>query len=338
MDSTQAPVSGVDIILRKGLREVVAEKLTDNEGRVVFHLVDSPPTLEVAARKLGYTQASQYLALSQTDSANVLLRIGKIVRTLDTVRVTAAMTTRQARLSIDAEAIAESPRQVLDGIDVVGKLRPDMVYGLGGRMVCPPAANIWVNGVRIRGTTGTFLAQEKRRELRQPKFHPPPPVAAFGEDVVAVLSTIKAEHIESMSMHDCMDSSTGAVGSSGAIFVVLKPGIAYKYGLGSIVVGMQRRDSAAKEVVVWPDQSHIARLIGLFDAATGEPVVGATVRDDATGRFATSSETGTVSLGFVQGTEVTLTIAKTGYASDTMVVKVGPKDTVPITVLMRREH
>lgn len=86
----------------------------------------------------------------------------------------------------------------------------------------------------------------------------------------------------------------------------------------------------SQPLTVW-----LARVLGVFDAETGAPVAGVTVRDSLSGLGAVTSATGTLRLSFLPRSAGLLTIRKPGYASDTMTVRLSLADTTPITVLLR---
>src|SRR5262249_2406655 len=111
---------------------------------------------------------------------------------------------------------------------VVKRLRPDMLTSRGG---CNTGVQeVWVNGKRIRLPllpTGMVAARARVGA---------PPRARFSYVAVSVLSEILPEHIQEIIYHDCFDATMAAVGSTNAIFVVLKPGVTYVQDVGSFVV------------------------------------------------------------------------------------------------------
>jgi len=80
------------------------------------------------------------------------------------------------------------------------------------------------------------------------------------------------------------------------------------------------------------------RVMGVFDGESGEPVVGAAVRDSASGRSAITTATGTVSLGFVPRSSAVIQIDHTGYERASMPVSLTLTDTLPITIVLRRSR
>ena len=55
----------------------------------------------------------------------------------------------------------------------------------------------------------------------------------FTAGVLSVLGDVSADHISEMSYHDCFDTSVHAVGANNAIFITLKPGVAFQPGIGT---------------------------------------------------------------------------------------------------------
>ncbi|HLA89620.1 MAG TPA: carboxypeptidase regulatory-like domain-containing protein [Gemmatimonadaceae bacterium] len=75
------------------------------------------------------------------------------------------------------------------------------------------------------------------------------------------------------------------------------------------------------------------RLLGVFDDATGQPVVGAAVVDLTSGTTVVTSATGTVSLAHLAAGTTILQVRKIGYES--RMVTVSASDTVSVTVVLR---
>src|SRR5206468_749921 len=71
----------------------------------------------------------------------------RLTPTLEAVRSTARAESRVNSYFIDADEIATSTRSLIDGWDVLRKLRPDML-GDFGRM-CDELKHVWVNGRRM---------------------------------------------------------------------------------------------------------------------------------------------------------------------------------------------
>jgi hypothetical protein len=80
------------------------------------------------------------------------------------------------------------------------------------------------------------------------------------------------------------------------------------------------------------------RVIGVFDGESGDPVVGAAVRDSASGRSAITTATGTVTLGFVPRSSAVIQIEHAGYERASTPVSLTLTDTVPVTIVLRRSR
>ena len=77
-----------------------------------------------------------------------------------------------------------------------------------------------------------------------------------------------------------------------------------------------------------------ARLLGVYDADTGQPIEGAEVVDVLSHASSLTSKTGTVALVFLPDSGSMIRIQKIGYQPTTMVAAISPADTVPITVIL----
>jgi hypothetical protein len=77
-----------------------------------------------------------------------------------------------------------------------------------------------------------------------------------------------------------------------------------------------------------------SRVLGVFDVRTGEPIEGVEITDLASGTWALTTKTGTVSLVFLPEGESSVRARKLGYAPITKSVRISPADTTPITLIM----
>ncbi len=89
-----------------------------------------------------------------------------------------------------------------------------------------------------------------------------------------------------------------------------------------------RPDSAAAS------NRHRFRLLGVYDATSGEPVEGVEVADFLNGISALTTKTGTVSLFFLPDGGALVRLRKIGYETQTLAVSITPADTLPITVVL----
>jgi hypothetical protein len=82
--------------------------------------------------------------------------------------------------------------------------------------------------------------------------------------------------------------------------------------------------------------SYRKRVLGVYDAQTGEPIEGAEVVDALAKVTALTTATGTVSLVFLPEGGTLVRIKKVGYAPQSMMVSIAPADTLPLTVLLTK--
>ena len=78
------------------------------------------------------------------------------------------------------------------------------------------------------------------------------------------------------------------------------------------------------------------RILGVYDANSGQPVEGADVLDALNGVSARTTSTGTVALAFLPEGGGFVRVKKIGYEMQTMFVAIAPTDTLPITVVLKR--
>ena len=177
-DSTGAPVAGADVSIVRELTAVLARGTTNDRGDQTLTIPRSGAEKNLIVRKIGFVRADRFFADSTEQTLNV--RLARVVQSLEAVRVTAEENLRHKSYFIDAEAIENSPRPVVDALDIVTKLRPDMIWGRQGEPdriglhgnasgyragppspimtarqgakygYCPPVQNVWVNGERQR--------------------------------------------------------------------------------------------------------------------------------------------------------------------------------------------
>jgi hypothetical protein len=82
--------------------------------------------------------------------------------------------------------------------------------------------------------------------------------------------------------------------------------------------------------------SYRRRILGVYDAQSGDPIEGAEVIDALNHVSALTTTTGTVSLVFLPEGGSMVQIKKVGYQPLTMIVEIGPADTIPLTLVLNR--
>jgi hypothetical protein len=276
-DSAGAPAAGADVSVIKNLNDIVARGTTDDAGRSVLSVKHDAGNYQVVVRKIGYRRADRFFPASGRDSAVFAVTLSRLPLTLPEVKVTAQEDAKRKSYHIDAEEIANSDRPLQDALDVVVKLRPDMVWGRRG----PPqnvASSTPFTGpcetpaqYKARQRAAVGMGQRIGPEILCRKPHtlgvadcPPltnvfvngqrialPSVNAAGlarrvesaltgeinVGVIDVLSMIHPEHVAEVTFVECRDLSVDAPRGDNAVFVVLKPGIGYSDGIGTYLVG-----------------------------------------------------------------------------------------------------
>jgi hypothetical protein len=283
------------------------------------------------------------------------------VQTLAPVNVTAREDAKRHSYYIDADGIANSTRPILDAMDVVTKLRPDMMRNpTPGSVDRCALDDIWVNGQHVTlAPVNDALATRAAMKRHGAAFASPdprwgPPIQPMGDASVAVnvqsvLSTIHPEHVAEMTFHDCNDFSIDRPHARNALFVVLKPGVAYEPGIGSYVLaentGSARNSFAARQLAridsadaAFPGplalEAFRHRLLGLFDAVSGLPLPDVDVVDSTSGSWVRTPPTGIVSLAFLPTGPSTVRLRRAGVADTLIHVVISPLDTTPITLVL----
>jgi hypothetical protein len=229
-DSGGRPVSNAELAVMRGLHEVLAHGTTDSAGRgtLVVDALEDSTDLQVVMRKIGYQRADRFFAAAPHDSVAVKIVVAPLVRKLAAMEVSASTDLKWKSYHLDADDIANSHVPLSDAWDVVKRLRPDILTSRGG--CATGVQEVWINGKRIVLPLLPIGMAKDRERIDAP------PSARFSYVPVSVLSDIPPEHIQEMTYHDCFDTSMAAVGSVNALFVTLKPGVAYQQDVGSFVV------------------------------------------------------------------------------------------------------
>ncbi|MGH7617624.1 MAG: carboxypeptidase-like regulatory domain-containing protein [Gemmatimonadaceae bacterium] len=358
-DGHNVAVPGADVSIVRGLNEALAHGTTDDAGRRRLSVPRSTDAVQVVVRKIGFARADQFVVPSH-DSLAVRITLHRAPQALPTVTVTAQEDLERKRYHIDADEIAASKRPILDALDIVTKLRPDMIYppqGNGGADPCG-LFYIWVNGKRVVyppiDAGLAMRASQGRRAARATPHLGAAGLSRVPVSVQSVLSTIHPEHIEELNYTSCDDFSVDGNFTRNAVFVSLKPGVAFEPGRGSFVadtssyiVGATTAAAFATPSVPPPAEAPAARapqplaryrgrLLGVYDGLSGDPLAGAEVLDVATGTYASTTNTGTVSLVFLPEGTSAIKIRKPGFAELTMDVTISARDTVPVTVILAK--
>jgi len=238
-DSSGAPVTGAEITVRTGLRDVVAQTTTDDEGHGLLSVpAKDSSDFQLTMRKIGYARGDRFFSVRPKDTTVVNIIVPRpSANTLAAVKVTADRMSKYDTYDVYSDEIENADGWMGNAWEVVKKLRPVMLTSRGG--CATGAREAWVNGKRIRlPLYPTGLAAQRA-------FVGAPPRSRVSYVPISVLSEIAPEHIAEIHYHDCFDHSMAAVGSNDAIFIVLKPGVIYQPGVGSFVISEEEEERMA---------------------------------------------------------------------------------------------
>ncbi|MDF1503498.1 carboxypeptidase regulatory-like domain-containing protein [Roseisolibacter sp. H3M3-2] len=365
-DPTGAPVPEATVSLIRGVKDTVAVGTTGADGVRLLTAPVGGDEVQLVVRRIGFQRADQFLLRLAADTLPVAVALTPSAASLDAVRVTDRQTIRRRLLFIDADEIAASALPITSALDVVAALRPVMLTGLtGDGASCGGLAHVWVNGRNVRlvppDPVLTFRQGQMAYARRVASRLRRPSVEMLSLDLQSILNSIRPEHIASMQATDCNDPALEdqTDRSRQAVFVTLKPGIDYREGIGSVVIGPNAphhrvfatrapAESTAAEVpaetgtlalpMVAAERlpTYRLRLLGVFDEESGAPLGGVHVVDVKSGARTVTSPTGTATLALLPEGGGTVRLEREGYVAREVAVVIAPADTVPVTTLLAR--
>ena len=215
LDSTDRPLSDVELRTIAGLNKVLARTRSDAGGRAVLRVQRDSSELQLAARRLGLRPTTRFFRADR-DSIQLEIRLSAAPQILATVSVSAEEDLKRKSYFVD-----------------LTKMKPDI---LEGRSPGCGVETVYVNGKRIVNPPRDEVALAHMPPGRTARFSSPARPLTARQAVWSIMWSIKAEHIAQMDYKDCLDTSMPGLHASSALYVVLKPGIAYEPGLGSYVV------------------------------------------------------------------------------------------------------
>jgi hypothetical protein len=236
-----APIGGADVVVRRVAGALVAHATADAKGFSRLSVTRDTFPVELLVRHFGFEPSLREIALP--DSGPILrIVLLDAPRLLDTLAVRSSQTAKERSYHLNASDIEHSTRRVADGWDVLRVLRPDIAYGREPNpkySPCQPPGvqNVWINGVWIAPEFVPVNEMVLAREPRSSSVTPHLNSTARTYNRAAVMSaiaSIKPEDIEEMTFRDCLDKPTAPNHSTDALFIVLKPGVRFDPGKGSL--------------------------------------------------------------------------------------------------------
>lgn len=205
VDSVGQAVPDAEVIAApSGVPAAVWVARSRTDGRFVLERLQSGQSHHVIVRRVGYrpdTTADVIVRPGDTTRVVVVLRPAAVA--LPTVTVRERRAARFSRPFIDSTEIAAAdiPRSYRrTAWDVIHYLRPVMLGHWNWK--CPSTEHVFVNGIR-----------ETSRNIVKP---------------ADVLARIPANDIAEMRYVNCWDTSMPGIAGSNTVYVVLKPGRAYR--------------------------------------------------------------------------------------------------------------
>jgi hypothetical protein len=365
VDSANVAIAGVGVTIMEDLHAAIANGTTNNRGRVDVKIPRSPDQRELVARKIGLARGSSFFRANR-DTIPVLMTMQRTAQQLAPVAINEREDVKRKSYHTDADEIAAFDRPLIDGMDILKKLKPDIMYG---RSQGCGAQRVWINGKLIRYVPPDAMVQARKgvaAPMRRPRTTnsatnvgarglPQSPMAGVRTDVLTIMAGIKAEHIAEINYKDCWEQ-TDVLNGNSAIYVVLKDGIGWD-GAKTYVVENKKLPFKQAELMLPPEPAipestatkpnlppletptpanapYRRRLVGVFDENTGLPVADVEFVDVASGTVARTTITGTLTLAFLPEGQSQVEIRRVGYQPQKIEVSISPRDTLPLTLLL----
>jgi hypothetical protein len=346
VDSANVAISGVGITIMEDLHATVASGTTNDRGRVDIKIRRSLDQRELIARKIGLARGSSFFRANR-DTIPVLMTMQRAAQQLAPVAINEREDVKRKSYHTDADEIAAFDRPLIDGMDILRKLKPDIMFG---RSEGCGARYVWINGRQIRDVPFDAMVQA-RKGVAAPMRRPPAggskataasrplpvsPMAKVSTGVLTIMAGIKAEHIAEINYKDCFEQTEVLRGNS-AIYVVLKDGIGWD-GAKTYVVENKKLPFKQADLMLPPEPAtpeststrltlpaletpgasnaaYRRRLVGVFDENTGLPVADVEFVDVASGTIARTTITGTLTLAFLPEGQSQVEVRHAGYQS-----------------------
>ena len=197
-DSSGSPLVGVDVVVLTVRRDTLGRGTTGGDGRALIPIDSGSGDRQVVGRKIGFSRSDLFIHIAKAETLSVTLRMRRAVQTLAPVTV------------------------------IVLKLRPEMM----NRVHCAPATarrTSVLRGGRVTRIPNTELGSGVTIWVNGRRIFSP------GMPSDSVLAAIRAEHVSEIKYENCQSTAVPRLGGNNAIFVTLKPGIAFDLKNGSFI-------------------------------------------------------------------------------------------------------
>jgi hypothetical protein len=312
-DTTGIPVTAATVSVLTADNRLLAAGPTDTSGTRVLRVQAKDERLQLSVQRVGFLATRRVLRLSDR-ATTIDVALSPVSAALDTIRVSDRSRQLGAQPVIRGDEIVNTPRGVFDFIDVLKKLRPELLDHISDdiKYKCQPTRS-----------TGPFRIYVNERAIPY-----------FPETFDDILHDLKSDAIDELRYVSCFDKSLGNddYPNVGRVYVTLRKGYAFNIKRGTYrqVAKAEQPTTPRDTTPLRPDH---ARLIGVFDANDGTPIEGAEVIDVLTGYSALTTRTGTVALAFVDSNGTLLKIQRTGYVPFTSPVTNRAADP-PLTITL----
>jgi hypothetical protein len=238
-DTSGTPIFAANVAVADSATHVLASASTGADGSATLSIPRVVKRVTVSARRLGYRPREEQLDLRTGDTLSITLRLTAAPASISAVVVSADQDLKRKSYFVDSAQIANSHRLILNGMDVLTKMRPDI---LTGRAPGCGVRNIFVNGARILYPPLNAVAVAHIARRGRGGGGSTVGSSLNSSEIWSVMWGIRAQDIKEMTYKDCFDTSMPDVHGSSALYIVLRPGVAYDPARGSYPVDSSRSD------------------------------------------------------------------------------------------------
>lgn len=228
-DSAGVPVPGANLVVLTAFRDTLGRGVTGDDGRALVPVDSGRGERQLVVRRIGFARADRVFRFAAADTPTVVVALRRAAQAVAAVTVEARRRVPYDFVAADEIDSMSTHRTLYNALDVVWKLRPEMANGWRCGSLPPRLSAVTADR---RATVARFRAAgagitvwvNGRRE-----YWP-----GLGPD--SVLAMIHAEHVSEIKYENCASRVVNRIGGDNAIFVALKPGVAFDVKHGSFAV------------------------------------------------------------------------------------------------------